>query len=128
MKFAACSAWTIACTAIGYALAGEQLASILGIVALSSRQVKLLVEDVCARVAPDVVVVYSGNNEFLELHAEKYARVHAGFASTVATRRLRLSDSPVAKLSQRGAQQHSERPSHPVIATLVVHLRRGSQM
>jgi lysophospholipase L1-like esterase len=53
----------------------------LGIVALSSEQVKLIVEDVCARFAPDAVVVYSGNNEFLELHAEKYARVHATAAS-----------------------------------------------
>ena len=45
----------------------------LGIVALSSRQVKVLVADACAQLEPDVVIVYSGNNEFLELHAEKYA-------------------------------------------------------
>jgi lysophospholipase L1-like esterase len=48
----------------------------LGIVALSSRQVKLLVADVVERFDPDLLVVYSGNNEFLEIHGEKYARAH----------------------------------------------------
>lgn len=44
----------------------------LGMVALSSAEVRLLVEDVSAGYEPDVVLVYSGNNEFLEVHAEKY--------------------------------------------------------
>jgi tetratricopeptide (TPR) repeat protein len=48
-----------------------------GIVALASQQVRALVEDACRRYAPDVVVVYSGNNEFLELHAELYSKLHA---------------------------------------------------
>lgn len=56
----------------------------LGIVALSSRQVKLLVADACARYQPDLVVVYSGNNEFLEIHAEKYARATAGPGARMA--------------------------------------------
>ena len=50
----------------------------LGIVALAARQVQVIVEDVCRHYAPDAVVVYSGNNEFLEVHAEKYAAAHAG--------------------------------------------------
>lgn len=50
----------------------------LGIVALPAKKVRVLVEDVLAHADPDLVVVYSGNNEFLELHAEKYARVDAG--------------------------------------------------
>lgn len=45
----------------------------LGIVALPSKQVRRLVEEAVARYAPDAVVVYCGNNEFLEIHAEKYA-------------------------------------------------------
>ncbi len=49
----------------------------LGIVALSSKQVRLLVEDVIESAAPDLVLVYSGNNEFLEIHAERYAEAHA---------------------------------------------------
>jgi lysophospholipase L1-like esterase len=53
----------------------------LGIVGISSEQVKLLVADVCLRYAPDLVVVYSGSNEFLELHAKKYAEVQATIAS-----------------------------------------------
>lgn len=45
----------------------------LGIVALSSRQVKYLVAEVCRDYDPDLLIVYSGNNEFLEVHALKYA-------------------------------------------------------
>jgi tetratricopeptide (TPR) repeat protein len=55
----------------------------LGIVALSSKQVKLLVEDVSKRFEPDLVIIYSGNNEFLEIHAEKYAQAHATVLSNV---------------------------------------------
>lgn len=49
----------------------------LGVVALASRQVGLLVADVARRYEPDLLVVYSGNNEFLEIHADKYASAHA---------------------------------------------------
>jgi tetratricopeptide (TPR) repeat protein len=45
----------------------------LGVVALSSGQVRWIVDDVCRHQDPDLVVVYSGNNEFLEIHASKYA-------------------------------------------------------
>jgi lysophospholipase L1-like esterase len=45
----------------------------LGIVALGSGQVRWIVDDVCRRLDPDVVLVYSGNNEFLEIHAQKFA-------------------------------------------------------
>ncbi|MGI9432374.1 MAG: SGNH/GDSL hydrolase family protein, partial [Myxococcota bacterium] len=56
----------------------------LGIVALSSRQVKRVVAEVCEGYAPDLVVVYSGNNEFLELHAEKYAAANRGVLASLA--------------------------------------------
>lgn len=46
----------------------------LGIVAFSTRQIVALVEDVLARCEPDLLVVYEGNNEFLEIHSEAYAR------------------------------------------------------
>jgi tetratricopeptide (TPR) repeat protein len=49
----------------------------LGIVAIAARQVEVLVEHVCRSYEPDAVVVYSGNNEFLEIHAEKYASANA---------------------------------------------------
>lgn len=55
----------------------------LGIVAISSTQVRLLVEDVLARYEPDLLIVYSGNNEFLELHARKYAEIREGPAARV---------------------------------------------
>lgn len=45
----------------------------LGIVALGSSQVRWIVDDVCRELDPDVVLVYSGNNEFLEIHAQKFA-------------------------------------------------------
>ncbi len=50
----------------------------LGIVALASKQVQALVAEACARYEPDAVLVYSGNNEYLEVHADKYAAVHDG--------------------------------------------------
>lgn len=50
----------------------------LGIVALSSSQVRWIVDDVCRHLDPDVVLVYSGNNEFLEIHAEKYVELTGG--------------------------------------------------
>lgn len=57
----------------------------LGITALSSNQVKELVREACARYAPDAIVVYSGNNEFLELHAQKYVQAHAGWSQRLRT-------------------------------------------
>ena len=64
----------------------------LGVVALSSREVLAIVEDVCASAEPDVLVVYSGNNEFLELHAEHYAAGERSLAQrlTVALTRSNL--------------------------------------
>lgn len=53
----------------------------LGIVALASKQVKLLVADVCRNAEADLVVVYSGNNEFLEIHAEKFAKAQGAWIS-----------------------------------------------
>jgi tetratricopeptide (TPR) repeat protein len=78
----------------------------LGIVALASAQVKLLVEDACAHYDPDLLVVYSGNNEFLELHAEKYARRHASWGSgalgaLARTNLFRLASA----LAERGEPQ-----------------------
>ncbi len=49
----------------------------LGIVALASQQVKLLVAEAAREIAPDLLVVYCGNNEFLEVHAEKFAAAAA---------------------------------------------------
>jgi lysophospholipase L1-like esterase len=49
----------------------------LGMVGLSSTQVKLLVAEASREYDPDLLVVYSGNNEFLEVHAEKYAEATA---------------------------------------------------
>ncbi|MBI4819125.1 MAG: hypothetical protein HY791_22830 [Deltaproteobacteria bacterium] len=51
----------------------------VGIVALSSWQIKQLVEDVNRRYAPDLDIIYCGNNEFLEIHAEKYAQATASW-------------------------------------------------
>ena len=45
----------------------------LGVVAFASGQVRAMVSDVLRSGQPDLVVVYSGNNEFLELHSQRYA-------------------------------------------------------
>ncbi len=67
----------------------------LGIVALSSSQVRWIVEDVCQNFDPDLVIVYSGNNEFLEIHAEKFVELSGGRDTSVLSR---LSDTNVFRL------------------------------
>lgn len=58
----------------------------LGIVALAASQVQVLVEAVCRNYAPDAAIVYSGNNEFLEIHAEKYAASQGNVFSALSDR------------------------------------------
>jgi len=79
----------------------------LGIVALASRQVKLLVADVCLRFEPDLIAVYSGNNEFLEIHAEKYAAAQASPLSAVAEV---LMDTNLYRLVNRAARGPQRAP------------------
>ena len=63
----------------------------LGIVALAARQVRVLVEDACRNFEPDAVLVYSGNNEFLEMHAEKYAAANAGMLARLGDHLLKTN-------------------------------------
>ena len=63
----------------------------LGIVALASKQVKLLVDEVARLHDADAMVVYSGNNEFLEVHAEKYAEATSTPLSRVGTALMDLN-------------------------------------
>jgi lysophospholipase L1-like esterase len=81
----------------------------LGIVALSTKQEKLLVAEAC-RYEPDLVVVYSGNNEFLEVHAEKYAAAHASFVSRFQDRLMGTNLYRLVNLAIRG------RPEQPSLA------------
>lgn len=46
----------------------------LGVVAFASGQVRAMVADVLSYAEPDLLVVYSGNNEFLEVHSQLFAR------------------------------------------------------
>ncbi len=50
----------------------------LGIVGIASKQVRLLVAEAARELDADLLVVYSGNNEFLEVHAAKVAEATAG--------------------------------------------------
>ena len=58
----------------------------LGIVAFSSAQVRWMVAEACQRYDPDLVVVYCGNNEFLEIHAREYAARHGSLAKGLRDR------------------------------------------
>lgn len=73
----------------------------LGIVALASEQVKHVVADVCRGYDPDVVIVYSGNNEFLEIHAEKYAALGATWPKRLAET---LRDTNLYRLASRAVR------------------------
>ncbi|MCZ6596712.1 MAG: hypothetical protein O7B99_03645 [Planctomycetota bacterium] len=95
----------------------------LGLVALPSKKVKLLVFDVLERYDPDVVVVYSGNNEFLEIHSRKYAEANAGFGQKLRwfmtdtslyrlVRPAKAYESSAQPLSTRDLAQNDERVAH----------------
>lgn len=71
----------------------------LGVVALASGQVLTLVEDVVRHGAPDLVVVWSGNNEFLELHSRAFAASRGAGPSPLARA---LSRSRLANLLRGG--------------------------
>jgi len=60
-----------------------------GVVGISSRQVRAMCADVVARYAPDLVVVCSGNNEFLELHARKYQELQDASPGRALAARIR---------------------------------------
>ena len=62
----------------------------LGMVALASQQVKLLVAEAARELAPDLLIVYCGNNEFLEPYAAKYAAATATPLSRLAGRLAEL--------------------------------------
>ncbi len=64
-----------------------------GIVALATAQVRVLVEDAVALGQPDWVLVYAGNNEFLEVHSERFAALtrNRGAALAQAVRDTRLA-------------------------------------
>ena len=70
----------------------------LGIVAFASSQVALLVEEAVDHYEPDALIVYSGNNEFLEIHAQKYADANA---SAISTLRDHLADTHSFRLIRR---------------------------
>ncbi len=77
----------------------------LGIVALAARQVKVLVRDVCLNYEPDVILVYSGNNEFLEIHAEKYAELHGNLLTSIRDRLLQTNLYRLVDRAVRGGPQ-----------------------
>jgi tetratricopeptide (TPR) repeat protein len=80
----------------------------LGIVALASKQVKLMVADACRNADADLVVVYSGNNEFLEVHAEKFAIAQGAWISPL---RDALVDTHLYRFVHRALRGPPRRPS-----------------
>ena len=77
----------------------------LGIVALSTNQVRLLVDEVCRSYEPDLILVYAGNNEFLELHAEKYFDTHADALTRGRHRLMRTNLYRFMSRAIRGARR-----------------------
>lgn len=91
----------------------------LGMVALPSTGVRLMVEDVCARYEPDAIVVYSGNNEFLELHSQRYFEATASLGARLLNR---LGNTNLQRLI-RGAET-----ARPVITTRDVASASGDRI
>ncbi len=56
----------------------------LGVVAFASGQVRAMVADVLSYAEPDLLVVYSGNNEFLEVHSQLFAEAQGRGPGAVA--------------------------------------------
>ncbi|MFT7678949.1 MAG: tetratricopeptide (TPR) repeat protein [Planctomycetota bacterium] len=70
----------------------------LGVVAIAAKQVRILLEDALATLEPDLVLVWSGNNEFLPVHHAKYAARHATWSSQLTNT---LSDTNLVRLIKR---------------------------
>lgn len=80
----------------------------LGIVSLASRQVAQLVEEAVRAYDPDALIVYSGNNEFLEAHAEKFA---AAQANPLSALRDHLLDTNLFRIVTRAVRGPPKTPS-----------------
>ena len=80
----------------------------LGIVSLASRQVASLVEEAALEYDPDALIVYSGNNEFLEVHAKKFA---AAQASPLSTIRDHLFDTNLFRIVTHAVRGPPKTPS-----------------
>ena len=92
---------------LGRALPGRPVEVLnLGIVALASRQIRELVAEASAAYDADLLVVYVGNNEFLELHAAKYAERRGNLGSRLRTR---LADSNLVR-ALRGLASRGDGP------------------
>jgi tetratricopeptide (TPR) repeat protein len=98
----------------------------LSIVALPAKSVKQLLDDAAHRYDPDVLIVYSGNNEFMEIHAERYQELRGGFASRLRDRLMglhlarflvRLFEGPVQapSLAQQDVSQADVRQAERTI-------------
>jgi len=94
----------------------------LGMVALPSAGVLHLVRDAVRSLEPDLVIVYSGNNEFLEIHSRKFfeatasswARARAALGRTNLARALRRlrGDGARPRITSRAIAQGDRRVSH----------------
>ena len=77
----------------------------LGIVAVPSSAVRRLVEDACRHYKPDALVVYAGNNEFMELHSAKYSDFHATPLTRIRDSLLGLNLARLLNGALRGRDQ-----------------------
>lgn len=77
----------------------------LGTVAIGSKQVLQLVRDAIAYAEPDLMIVYSGNNEFLEVHAKEFARTRGGWKAQLAST---LRQSALVRALERAVQGEAE--------------------
>lgn len=82
------------------ALPGREIEVLnLGVVALASSQERWIVDDVCRRAQIDVVLIYPGNNEFLEIHARHFAAAGTHQPGGMARVLAALQDTNLMRLA-----------------------------
>lgn len=82
----------------------------LGVVATAAKQIRILFEDALPWLDADVAVVWCGSNEFLSVHAEKFAALDATFQERTLQRLSRLYLYRAALRVARGAPSPADLP------------------
>lgn len=100
----------------------------LAVVGIAAKQVRVLVEDALVRHEPDLVVVYSGNNEFLSVHAARYFALHASWRRRLAGQVRELHLVRALRRILRGTPGPGSLPRRDLALSLEARLTHTSML